>query len=64
MVALRSDEPKGSMFKLMPAGPNTFRSVAEGFSSEEAGEVVTFDFGADGNTIGMRLGENYTSRLQ
>lgn len=63
MIDVRSDDPNESMYTLEPTGPNTFRSVAENFSSHEAAEIISFDVGPDGRSIGMRFGKTYASRL-
>lgn len=64
MMDPREDDPKGSLVKLVPIEKNKFKIVAETFSSGEIGEFVSFELGADGKAVRMKVGENYTPRLR
>ena len=48
----------------MPIEKNKFKIVAETFSYIEIGEFVSFELGADGKAVRMKVGENYTPRLR
>jgi len=64
MIDPTADDPKESLVKLVPAGKNRFKIVAETFSYGEIGELVTFEMGADGKAVRMKVGENYMPRLK
>lgn len=64
MMDPREDDPKGSLIKLAPVEKNKFREVAETFNYGEIGEFVSFELGADGKAVRMKVGENYTPRLK
>ena len=64
MIDPTVDDPKESLLKLIPAGKNTFKVVAETFNYAEIGEFVVFEPGPDGNAARMKVGENYTPRLK
>jgi CubicO group peptidase (beta-lactamase class C family) len=57
------DNPKDSMLRLIPEGKHTFRITAEKKNSGAIGELAVFEFGPDGKVKRMRVGENYTYRL-
>jgi hypothetical protein len=64
MMDSREDDPKGSLLKLVPTEKNKFKIVAETFSYGEIGEFVSFELGADGKAVRMKVGENFTPRLK
>lgn len=64
MMDPRQDDPKGSLIKLTPIEKNKFKAVPENFSYGEIGEFVSFELGADGKAVRMKVGENYTPRLK
>jgi D-alanyl-D-alanine carboxypeptidase len=64
MIDPTADDPMESLVKLVPAGKNKFKFVAEKFNMNEIGEFVTFELGADGKAVRMKIGENYTPRLK
>jgi CubicO group peptidase (beta-lactamase class C family) len=64
MIDPTADDPKESLLKLVPAGKNSFKIVAETFNYGEIGELVTFEVGTDGKAVRMKVGENYMSRLR
>jgi CubicO group peptidase (beta-lactamase class C family) len=57
------DNPKDAMLRLIPEGKHTFRITAEKKNSGAIGELAVFEFGPDGKVKRMRVGENYTYRL-
>ena len=57
------DNPKDSILRLIPAGPHTFRITAAKKHSGAIGELAVFEFGPNGKVMRMRVGENYTDRL-
>ena len=57
-------DPTESLMKLVPAGKNKFKIVAEAFWSGAIGEYVTFEVGADGKAFGMKVVENYTPHMR
>ncbi len=64
MMDPTADDPMESLLKLVPAGKNRFKIAAEKFNYGEIGESVTFELGADGKAVRMKVGENYTPRLK
>jgi D-alanyl-D-alanine carboxypeptidase len=58
------DNPKDSILRLIPEGKHTFRITAEKKHFGAIGELAVFEFGPDGKVMRMRVGENYTDRLE
>lgn len=56
-------DPQGTLLKLIPVGPHTFRMEGEsGYA--DVGELVVFELGPEGKVARVKVGSNYTYPLR
>lgn len=50
-------DPTSSMFTLVPVGKDTFRMEGSGWGTH--GELLSFEFGGDGEVLRIKIAQNY-----
>lgn len=63
LIDLSEPDLEESLVYLVPEGKNKFRTVSDNPSFGEDGEVVTFEFGPNGKVRRIKIGENYSDRI-